>query len=199
MTAETAPKRTPPPSSGVGLRAGVGKIDWNAALAEHSDWLRTVIAARVQERQAVDEVFQEVALAAAGAEEKNSVDPERVGPWLYRVAVLQAMLYRRKAGRRRKLVDKFVGTGAAPRDDDRSTDPLQWLLSDERRKLVRLALSRLPSQDAEILLLKYTEDWSYRDIAERLGLSESAVEARLHRARLRMRKILCDMNVVESP
>ena len=49
--------------------------------------------------------------------------------------------------------------------------------------LVRRSLACLPRRDAEILLLKYTENWSYRQLAEHLGLSTSAVEARLHRAR----------------
>ena len=52
---------------------------------------------------------------------------------------------------------------------------------------MRGALERLSRRDAEILLLKYTEDWSYRELALHLGASESAVEARLHRARARLR------------
>jgi len=40
-------------------------LDWQALLAEHDRWLRTVVYARVGEPQAVEEVMQEVALAAA--------------------------------------------------------------------------------------------------------------------------------------
>ena len=39
-------------------------IDWQAALTQHERWLRTVVLARLREPQAVDEVMQEVALAA---------------------------------------------------------------------------------------------------------------------------------------
>ncbi|SRR5713101_7802013 len=39
-------------------------IDWSTKLAEHDRWLRTIVLARLGERQAVDEVMQEVALAA---------------------------------------------------------------------------------------------------------------------------------------
>ena len=63
---------------------------------------------------------------------------------------------------------------------------------------MRLAVKRLPRRDAEILLLKYTEDWSYRDLAERLGISESAVEARLYRARQRLRGELAALDVAEA-
>jgi RNA polymerase sigma-70 factor (ECF subfamily) len=81
--------------------------------------------------------------------------------------------------------------------DSRTADPLAWLLADERQKLVRTALARLPARDAEILLLKYGEDWNYHEIAERLGIGHSAVEARLHRARKRLRQELTDLHVVE--
>jgi hypothetical protein len=39
-------------------------IDWMATLAAHDRWLRTVVLARLREQQAVEEVMQEVALAA---------------------------------------------------------------------------------------------------------------------------------------
>lgn len=44
--------------------ASTAVIDWQAALVTHDRWLRTVIYARVGEPQAVDEVLQEVSLAA---------------------------------------------------------------------------------------------------------------------------------------
>src|SRR5262245_15975547 len=39
-------------------------IDWQHALAQHDRWLRTVVLARVGQASAVEEVMQEVALAA---------------------------------------------------------------------------------------------------------------------------------------
>ena len=164
-------------------------VDWSEALAENGRWLRTVIYARVGERQAVDEVLQEVSLAAI-RQQTPLEDRSKVAPWLYRTAVTQSLLYRRKAGRQRKLSDRYAETTQPTEVDTRQIDPLGWLLADERRQLVRQALARLPRRDREILLLKYTEDWSYRQLAEHLGISESAVQARLHRARKRMRDLM---------
>ena len=167
-------------------------VDWPAALAEHDRWLRTVIYARVGEPQAVDEVFQEVSLAAI-RQKSPLKDPTKVAPWLYRTAVTQSLHYRRKAGRRRKLAGNYARATQPDEADVRTPDPLDWLLADERRKLVRTALDRLPRRDAEILWLKYTEDWSYQQIAEHLGISQSAVQARLHRARGRLRRELANV------
>src|SRR5947209_4028145 len=164
-------------------------VDWAAKLAEHDRWLRTIVLARLGERQAVDEVMQEVALAAV-AQQVPLSDLARVGAWLYRLAVRQALLYRRRHGRQRKLVGAFAASHAGERGSSHSSDPLDLLLRDERKALVREALGRLPRRDREILLLKYTEDWSYRELAGHLGVSESAVEARLHRARQRLRQAM---------
>lgn len=171
-------------------------IDWGAVLTEHSRWLRMIILARVGEPQAVDEVMQEVSLAAV-AQKAPIEDRAKIAPWLYRLAVTQSLMYRRKMGRRRKLVDGYTQRGELREGVE--PDPAEWLLADERRELVRRALSQLHHRDAEILLLKYTENWSYRKIAEHVGASVSAVEARLHRARQRLRDELAAREVVEVP
>jgi RNA polymerase sigma factor (sigma-70 family) len=167
--------------------------DWSAALAVHSRWLRTVVMARVGDPWAVDDVMQEIAVAAV----KNGHqlrDARKCGPWLYRLAVATALQYRRRAGRGRKLVEKFAERVLPADADHRELDPLDWLLADERRDHVRQALAGLPRRDAEVLLLKYTEDWTYQEMAEHLGLSASAVEARLHRARQKMRRALAQLD-----
>lgn len=175
----------------------MSKIDWQAALAEHDRWLRTVVLARLSEPQAVDEVMQEVSLAAV-RQRSPLADPSKVAPWLYRLAVTQSLLYRRTQGRRRKLTSSFAAQTRPTEADCRRTDPLVWMLAEERRQLVRKALDELPRRDAEILLLKYTEGWSYRELGAHLGISHSAVQARLHRARQRMRAALAALEVVEA-
>jgi RNA polymerase sigma factor (sigma-70 family) len=158
------------------------------ALAYHRRWLRTVLAARGVEHGMLDEVLQELAAdALRGAPRLH--DRTKIAPWLYRFAVTHALLHRRRMGRRRKLVERFAESGLAP-SEALDADPLAWLLAEEEQQLVRRAIGTLARRDAELLLLKYTEDWSYRELADRLGVSTSAVEARLHRARGRMRTAL---------
>jgi RNA polymerase sigma-70 factor (ECF subfamily) len=182
---------TQSPPGTLAAAASSRPIDWAAALVEHDRWLRTAVLARLGERQAVDEVMQEVALAAVEQRAPLS-EPRKVAAWLYRLAIHKVLLYRRQRGRHHKLVDRFARRRLAHTNEVESVGPLDWLLLDERQTLVRAALLRLPGRDAEILLLKYTENWSYRELAERLGIAESAVESRLHRARERLRQALAN-------
>ena len=64
---------------------------------------------------------------------------------------------------------------------------------DERERLDR-AISRLPERLREPVELFYIEGWSYKDIAERLGLTVAAVKSRLFNARYLLRK---DRDVAE--
>src|SRR5436190_2217966 len=160
-------------------------FDWGACLAAHGHWLRKVIYARTGESQAVDEVFQQVALAAV-EQRAPLADTEKAPAWLHRLAVVCSARYRRKLGRGRKAMAaalehrRHESNGHAP-------DLLTWLSGQERQEQTRLAMARLAGRDAEVLLLKYGERWSYRQIAARLGITEKAVDTRLVRARERLR------------
>lgn len=171
-------------------------VDWQAALAKHGRWLRTVIYARLGEPEAVEDVMQEVSLAAV-RQKAPLADPTKVAPWLYRLAVTQALLYRRKQGRRRRLIGEYAERAGSAGESAPAPDPLAWLLAEERRERVRWALARLPKRDAEILLLKYTENWTYRELAEHLGITLTALQARLHRARQRLRNLLACCDIAE--
>lgn len=137
--------------------------------------------------------MQEVALAAV-KQSAPITDVAKVAPWLYRLAVRQALLHQRKCGRRRKLQNGY-GNYQEVAGDRGLPEALGWLLANERRSLVRQALGRIAPRDREILLLKYTEGWNYHQIAEHVGVSHSAVETRLHRARQRLREELAVLEV----
>ena len=103
------------------------------------------------------------------------------------------LIYRRKSGRRRGLIDRY----AARQDKVKpgaSASPLAWLVRDERQRLVQEALGKLPPRDAELLVLKYAEGFSARELAERLGATIPTIEARLHRARGRLRAELAALS-----
>lgn len=171
-------------------------IDWPLELHRHGRWLRSVLVVRSRESGVVEELFQEVALTAL--RDGHAVkDEQKAASWLYRVAVRQALMHRRRMGRERRRMSTLTEQSSALGHDEQSTDPLAWLLADERNQLIRQAVDTIPGKDAEILLLKYSENWSYRQIAEHLGVSEQAVDSRLHRARHKLRSQLSQLQVIE--
>ena len=160
----------------------------------HRGWLASVVYARLRDSHAVDEVLQETALAAS-RQKHLADDLDGVCRWLYRVALRQAILYRRKQVRaNRRLQEAGTRTDALNRDKSDNKNPYQILVASENRELVRIALTKLSNQDCEILMLKYNESWSCRDMANRLGVSESALKSRLLRARKNLRNVLLTLD-----
>ncbi|MBR4834304.1 MAG: sigma-70 family RNA polymerase sigma factor [Thermoguttaceae bacterium] len=169
-----------------------GEIDWNAALSVNESRLRSTIAARVGETAAVDEVFQDVALAAT-RQRAPIRDPRKIVPWLQRLATVYSLLYRRSVGRKKKLLRSYQERIPVAESTGADEEPLRWLLSEERRSLVRQATARLAEDERRILALKYAEDKSYKEIATELDSTVSAVQSKLHRARARLRELLAEL------
>ena len=177
---------------------GMPSIDWQAVLSEHGRWLRTVILARVGNPRAVEEVFQDVARVVVSKGDRLR-KRTKLAPWLYRLAVGVASQSRRRVGRCHELSERFATQFRPAEQDTRYTDPLLWLVAKEERGLLRLALKGLARRDAEILLLQYTENWSYCQLAENLGIPHASVESRLHQVCGKLRTALGEINSNEGP
>jgi len=160
-------------------------IDWVKALESNRGWLSTVVRARLSDRQAAEDVLQEVALAAI-AQPSRPTDPAKVAPWLYRVALRKVINHHRSNGRRKRLID---GAIAAGRSKEHSSElaPGDWLMRTESMTSVVEAMKTLDPQDRQILMLKYTEGWGYQDLADHLGITIKTVEYRLLKARKALR------------
>jgi RNA polymerase sigma factor (sigma-70 family) len=166
-------------------------IDWGKAWEEHRRWLATVIRSRLADRDAAEDVLQEVAVAAIG-QRSRPTDPSKVAPWLYRVALRQVVNYHRATGRRRRLHDGVAQTGGGSQAA-REPEPGEWLMQQEACNAMSKGLSRVDPLDRQLLLLKYTEGWGYQQLSEYLGISMKTVEYRLLKARKALRAAVQDI------
>lgn len=69
----------------------------------------------------------------------------------------------------------------------------EYRVKEEYRK-VMAAMKRLEADEREILALALTEDLKYKDIASVMGINEGNVKIRVHRARLKLREFLSEVN-----
>ena len=157
---------------------------------ENESWLRTVVRSRVREPNAVEDIMQNIALALVRQRDVLD-DISRVGAWLYQIAVRQVLMYRRTTGRRRNFEAKLVA-GEAATAKRSPVDPVQRVIAAERQEFVQQALQQLNDLDRQILMLKYSEGWTYGKLAEHLGVSKDTIEYRLIRAKKRLRHHLAE-------
>ena len=166
----------------------VTSISPQAVFLEHESWLRTVVRSRLPEPDAVEDVMQNIAMAIV-RQRQTLQEINRLGAWLYQIAVRQVMMYRRSAGRRRRMHDRLTVCPVTCTPEE-STCPVECVIAAETRENVQRALNELHELDRQILMLKYTEHWSYRQLAEHLGVREDTVEYRLLKARRVLKRLL---------
>ncbi len=74
-------------------------------LTAHESWLKQVIRARTGEPQAVEDLFQQLALIAA-ARGDSIKEIVQLVPWFHRIAVILSARHRRSMGRMRSKIAK---------------------------------------------------------------------------------------------
>jgi RNA polymerase sigma-70 factor (ECF subfamily) len=127
----------------------------------------------LRHRQDAEDVAQEVLLKALRSL-RDLRDPERLRPWLVRVAFRRALDHRRAEMRRAHREEG--ATPAAPWPDG---DPAA---AEFTRRVFR-AVDKLPEKLRLVLILSALEGHGNRQVADLLGLPEGTVKSRLHHAR----------------
>ena len=163
-------------------------IDWPKQLNQHRRWLMSVLRSRINNPHVVEDLYQEVSLAVL-RQNSRPTDPAKAAPWLYRLAVRHVINFHRRTGRQKRMRERLQQLALVQSSDGQ--DALEWLVKTEQQTRVNQALQQLRPQEREILILKYTENWTYQQLADHLGASTNTIEYRLIRAKKQLRKLLC--------
>jgi RNA polymerase sigma-70 factor (ECF subfamily) len=175
-------------------------------LTRHRERLKRMVAVRFDRRLLArldpsDVVQEALAEAARRLPDYLRERPLPFYPWLRQLAADRLdKAYRRhlQAGKRdaRREEAPLPDESAlelAQRLLDRGTSPSKRLDRREVRERVRTALARLPERDREVLVLRYLEQLSTREVADILGIPEGTVKSRHVRALERLRGLLGDL------
>jgi len=166
------------------------QLDWGSIFESHRRWLATIVRARLADPEAQADVLQDVALAVI-SQANRPESPDKIAPWLYRITLRKIVNHHRATGRRRRLMESAAKNHQAA-DSSLGNEPGAWLLQKETVTSIQESLAKLQPQDRQLLLLKYTEGWSYEQLAQHLGVSVKTIEYRLLRARNSLRVQLVD-------
>lgn len=119
----------------------------------------------------------------------------RFESWLFRIAANLVRSRRRRPDQRAAHVSLEETPAAerelAARGGERRPDEAAWRA--ELRDALEKALPQLPLVFREAVVLRDVQGWSYREIAEMLGVEEGTVKSRAHRGRQRLRELLAPL------
>ncbi len=175
-------------------------------LMRHQDRLKRMIAVfldpRVSPRVDPSDVLQETLVAAAKRMKNYQHNmPGGFYPWLRQIAkdrIIDAHRCHIRAGKRsveREIRDpSYMSAASASRLADRmvsnETSPSAHAGKKERRGKILAALNLLPDSYRELLLMRYMEQLSVKEISAVLCDTESAIKSRLWRALEKMNSMV---------
>jgi RNA polymerase sigma-70 factor, ECF subfamily len=110
--------------------------------------------------------------------------------WLYRITANCAAT---ALGKRKRHRHEDIDDQLALSDDNPDIDPEERADASLLRDRVSAALAHLPPKLRAVVVLRDVYDLPHEQIAEELGISESAAKVRLHRARHQLREKLFPM------
>jgi RNA polymerase sigma-70 factor (ECF subfamily) len=188
-------------------RAGSGDGEARSALLQrHRRRLRRMVAWRMDPRLAArvdpsDVVQDSLVEADRRLDDYLRHRPLPFYPWLRQIAWDRLVEQHRRhlrAGRRSVLREEERPIGLpnssvlelADRLLDQGQGPGEALLREEMRQRVRAALDELLGPEREVLVLRYLEQLSAREVGAVLGVSEAAAKKRALRALQRLRDLL---------
>ncbi|MBN2213336.1 MAG: RNA polymerase sigma factor [Bacteroidales bacterium] len=175
-----------------GLKRGDEKVYREFVDQYQLSLLRLCIGFLHDEEDAKD-IVQDVFVEVFRSVEKFRGDAS-LSTWLYRIAVNKS-LNQIQRNRKRRLLAGFNSIwGAKKQTGDDIPDESD--ISDidmekkERAKFIRKAIDLLPKNQRIAFILSKYEDLSNHDISEVMGISLSAAESLIHRAKLGLQKRL---------
>lgn len=201
----TRPKETPIADGEAVRRVRDGDRDAYRVLVErHAPLVFAVVRRYCRDTAQAEDLAQEVFLKAYEALDSYRGDA-RFSSWLYRIALNRCRDWAKSPRRTERSLEALSESGAAIGTGDgvegldggevapqTPETPEEALERGERAALLRRALEELAPDYAVPLLLKYEQDLSYAEMAERLDATAGALKVRVHRARARLRKLLED-------
>lgn len=147
------------------------------------------------QQDAEDAVQQAIVILFTRLDQLN--EPERFKQWSMRIVQNEAkLIWRKRRQNQYESIDEngddgSGGTFRGPRDfADWRELPSETAERHEMYIALAAALETLPVNYREILLLRDVEQLNVAETMEVLGISESVVKTRLHRARLMLREAL---------
>ncbi len=111
--------------------------------------------------------------------------------WLYKIALNTS----RSRHRKYKVLDRLKASLAviARMETQRQISPEEHAIQNEQESMVWTALHSLDEKHRIVMILRYFQELSTKEIAEALSMNEGTVHSRLHTARERLRNVLAGL------
>ena len=170
-----------------------------ALVNRHRNRIYTFIISKVRNQALAEDIFQDAFFKVIKSLQKGKYNEEgKFLPWVMRISHNLVIDHFRKvkrmpiAGKPRNDDDTFdifdvIGNGEQTKED--------VMIEDEQHNQLRQMIKELPEEQRQVLLMRHYEELSFKEIAEKTGVSINTALGRMRYALINIRKIMEEHNI----
>lgn len=168
-------------------------------ISRHRKRVFDYIHMMVKNRDVADDIFQEVFVKVVRfIDEGRYTDSGKFLPWVLRIAHNQVIDHFRQTKQQNHLTESEAGYDILNnmRFSDRTVE--ENMVSEQIESDVRKMVEFLPDEQREVVVMRYYDGLSFKDIAEVTGVSINTALGRMRYALINMRKMIHEKQLVMS-
>ena len=168
-------------------------------IERHSRRVRSYIGMMVKDDDIADDIFQETFIKAVKViDEGRYVDSGKFLSWILRIAHNRVLDHFRREKSSRQINEAEAGYDVigTMRFSEPTTE--DEMVHSEMEQTIRNLIDLLPSEQQEVVRLRYYSKLSFQEIAEHTDVSINTALGRMRYALINLRRMIREKNIVLS-
>ena len=167
-------------------------------LQRHKSKIYSFILSKVKNQALAEDIFQDAFFKVITSLKKGKYNEEgKFLPWVMRISHNLVIDHFRKQKRipivgKSKMFEDFDIFDVI---DNKESTKEQDLIVDEQTQLLKNLIQALPNNQREVLIMRHYEDLSFKEIAEKTGVSINTALGRMRYALINVRKQMEENNL----
>ncbi|MBR5283394.1 MAG: sigma-70 family RNA polymerase sigma factor [Alistipes sp.] len=167
----------------VELSLGGDDIAFEYLFNRYSEAIRKLLLHRSASVEDTEDLLQETFIKVYVNLQRYSTE-YTFGQWIYTIARNTHIDFERRRQEDLPIDEKFSSPAAS------TPSPEENLINLQQRAQIEQYIGSLPEQYRTLFVMRFLEDYSYEEIAEKLRLPMGTVKTQIHRARERMCRLI---------
>lgn len=165
-------------------------------IVRHKQRIYSFVYSKVYDRDIAEDIFQDTFIKVINTLKKGKYNEEgKFLPWVMRIAHNLVIDHFRRNNRMPKFDNGGEFSIFSILSDD-SLNAEKQIIKDQVESDVRKLIEELPEDQKEVLLMRVYKDMSFKEIAERTGVSINTALGRMRYALINLRKVIEKNNII---
>ncbi len=175
-----------------GNKSAISKL-----IERHKKRITDYIAMMVKDRDIADDIFQETVIKAVRViDDGRYADNGKFLSWVLRIAHNQVIDHFRHTRGEGKITEADAGFDILSTIHFAGDSIEDRLVHEQIHEDLRRIINHLPEEQREVVIMRYFNDMSFKDIAEESGVSINTALGRMRYALINLRKLIRENRIV---